>query len=491
MAIALSQIGTQSWATTGAKSISISAASAGDVLAFIVGATDANTTVSSVTDNLGGTWTAGPSSPVGTGNLRGVTFYKIAAGGENSISFTIGTGTTGQAIAVRATGFAGEATFESSNENEGGLSSVATSIGTNAASNTSADAAIIALFASDRADTVQDVSRSYSNSFTEIGFVTTSGSRAGAFAAGRVVSAASSYSTTFTTGDSGDEMYSAILVFGDVVSGGANEGSGEVTGIGSLVGAGAAVKSGSGTVSGVGSLPAEGRASHYGSGAVSGVGSLAGEGQAPVIGAAEGAGTVDGIGSLPAQGYAAHYGSGSVDGIGSLVGEGDAPATTAEGSGTIDGVGSLAAQGYTAHSGSGEVTGDGSLSGEGDNGEEARPLGLSPWLNLPQESREERDARVRAQRERMGIIAPVVEAADEPQPRKRITRDPQAPVEPESVRSENGTRAVLQLAEARARRDAELKVLAALEAMEAERLAIVRELEIRRRVALILIAAEA
>lgn len=223
MPISISQIGTQSWVSTGAKSISISGISAGDVLAFVVGAGDENTTVSSVTDNLGGTWTAGPSSPVGTGNMRGVTFWKIAAGGETSISFTIGTGTTGQAIAVKATGFSGTATLEGSSEDESKLSTVSTSVGSGSAANSTATGVAIALFASDRWDTVEDVSRSYSNSFTEVGFVSTSGSRAGAFAAGKVLSSAASQSTTFTTGDTGDEMYAALLVFGDDTGGSSHD----------------------------------------------------------------------------------------------------------------------------------------------------------------------------------------------------------------------------------------------------------------------------
>lgn len=219
MALVASQAGTQSWVATGTQSISVSVA-AGDVLAFIVGASDPATTVTNVTDNLGGTWTAGPSSPVSTGNMRGATFYKVCAGGETSISFDIGVGTTGQAFAVKVTGFTGTATLEGTpGEDESKLSTTGKTVTSGSTTNTTASAAVIALFAADRGDLVSDVSRSYSNSFTEVGFNTTSGSRAGAFAAAKILSGTGANTTTFTTGDTGDEMYGAILVFGDATGG--------------------------------------------------------------------------------------------------------------------------------------------------------------------------------------------------------------------------------------------------------------------------------
>lgn len=220
MALVASQAGTQTWPSAGTKSITVSV-SAGDVLAVIVGAGDPATTVTNFTDNLGGTWTLGPSTPVSTGNLRGVTAWKVCAGGETSVSFDIGTGTTGQAFAVRVTGFTGTATLEASNENEASISSVVTSMATNSASNSTATAVAIALFTADRSDTVDGGgTRSYSNSFTEVGFNASSGSRAAAFAAAKILSSAASQSTTFSVTDTGDEMYAAILVFGDVTGGG-------------------------------------------------------------------------------------------------------------------------------------------------------------------------------------------------------------------------------------------------------------------------------
>lgn len=369
MPLVVSQAGTQTWASTGTKSISLSV-SAGDVIAVIVGATDPATTVTSWTDNLGGTWTLGPSSPVSTGNLRGVTAWKVCAGGETSVSFDIGTGTTGQAFAVKVTGFAGTATLEASNENEGGLSSVSTSIGTNAASNSTATAVAIALFTSDRADTVQDVSRSYSNSFTEVGFNGSSGSRAGAFAAAKVLSSAASQSTTFTTGDTGDEMYSAILVFGDVTGGGSVEsgagssagaatasavgastaaaagtsaGQATVAGTGASTVASAATSAGAATASGVGASTAEAAGTSAGSATASAVGDVAGGVQSGA-GTSAGTSTASAVGASTAASAGTAAGTSTAAGVGSSSGGVEAGVGTAAGQATAAGVGASTAE---------------------------------------------------------------------------------------------------------------------------------------------------
>lgn len=225
MALVASQLGTASWASTGAKSVTFSAPTAGDVLAVIMSATDPACDFTSITSG----WTAGPSSPISTGNLRAVTYWKVSDGTETSFGFTVST-TVGQAFAVRVTGFTGTATLEGTpDEDETKLSTVSTTVGSGSRSNSTASAVAIALFASDRVDSVQDVSRSYSNSFTEVGFNGTSGSRSGAFAAAKILSSAASQSTTFTTGDTGDEMYGAILVFGDVTGGGSISGDAAIT----------------------------------------------------------------------------------------------------------------------------------------------------------------------------------------------------------------------------------------------------------------------
>lgn len=129
------------------------------------------------------------------------------------------------------------------------------------------------------------------------------------------------------------------------------------------------------------------------------------------------------------------------------------------------------------------------------SGETSRPLGLSPWLDLDTEMADTRRARIRRDRERMGIVAPEAIPAPE-RPQERAKRPSKAiaegnafapPAEP-VARSANATRQVLSLADARAQKEADAaRILAVLE-FEAEQ----RRLKaIRYRTALLLLAAEA
>jgi len=189
------------------------------------------------------------------------------------------------------------------------------------------------------------------------------------------------FTLDWVTADATARLFGFLAI--GAAAAGIPEGSGNVDGIGSLVGEGQATHSGSGEVSGVGSLVGDGLAVHSGSGTVDGIGSLVGEGEAPAVGAEgsgtvggigslvgageslrSGSGTVDGIGSLVGEGQATHSGSGAVDSVGLLVGEGLAPVLgAAEGSGVVGAVGSLVGEGYAGHSGSGAIDGVGSLEG--------------------------------------------------------------------------------------------------------------------------------
>lgn len=228
MARSSSSLGTTSYASTGTKSITLSATpSAGDVLTLVISATDPACTWSNITDNTGGTWTERASSPVSTGALRGIVFEKIANGSETSVSFDVST-SVGQAQISRITGWTGTATFEAVGENESNLSSASTSLGSGSASNSTAEGAAVAVWASDRWDTVE-TGRSYSASFTEIGAATTSGSRPGAWSAFKNLTSAAPQSCTFSCSDSGDEGWGAILVYGDVTGGGSISGDAAIT----------------------------------------------------------------------------------------------------------------------------------------------------------------------------------------------------------------------------------------------------------------------
>jgi hypothetical protein len=129
------------------------------------------------------------------------------------------------------------------------------------------------------------------------------------------------------------------------------------------------------------------------------------------------------------------------------------------------------------------------------SGETARPLGLSPWLDLDAEPADDRRARVRSQRERMGILE-VVERFDAQEAsrviptisRRDSTRKGSFPTDnlPPAPRSQNGTAGVLSLQAAREAQADRARLLAVLEAMEAR-----KQIDIRRRMALLLLAAEA
>jgi hypothetical protein len=125
-----------------------------------------------------------------------------------------------------------------------------------------------------------------------------------------------------------------------------------------------------------------------------------------------------------------------------------------------------------------------------------RPLGLSPWVDFaPAEPADDRRARVRSQRERMGILE-VVERFDAQEAsrviptisRRESTRKGSFPTDnlPPAPRSQNGTAGVLSLQAAREAQADRARLLAVLEAMEAR-----KQIDIRRRMALLLLAAEA
>ena len=211
------------WATTGTKTISFTC-SAGDVLVIVVSATGATETFLNPTAG----WTAGPDVAASAGDFRAVTYWKIADGSETSFSIAASTA-TGNMSGIKVTGWTGTATLEDSDENEANITGAGvTSISTNSASNTTADAAAIALFASDRWDSVE-TTRAYTNSFAETVAATGSGSRGGAWIAFKALTSGGANSTTFSCVDTGDQMYAAILVFGDVTGGGGITGSLAVT----------------------------------------------------------------------------------------------------------------------------------------------------------------------------------------------------------------------------------------------------------------------
>lgn len=214
MAFSASVLGTASYVSTGAKSIGFSAPTSGDLLFLIISATDASCVWSSITSG----WDQREISPVSTGDVRGILLTKVSNGTETSVGWSVST-TIGQALAGKISGWTSTATFDDSDANTSNLTTGSTSISSGTAVSSSSSGVAIAVFASDRWDTME-TSRSYSNSFTEIGVVTTSGSRSGAWAAWKEVTGTGNYTTTFSCVDTGDQAWGAIVIFKDGTGGG-------------------------------------------------------------------------------------------------------------------------------------------------------------------------------------------------------------------------------------------------------------------------------
>ena len=190
-----------------------SGATAGNLLIFAVGR--------AVTHGIGGSWgtptgfTDLPNSGVNNGNLAGGGWYKIATGGETTVSSN-GTSEQGNwcAALVELEGPFDASPLDQIAEDEANLATVVTSQPSGTTGTTAqADELAIAYFAADNGSNVDGGgTRNYSNSFTEVLFAN-SGARASAHVAKRVLSATGTFSCTFSVTDTGDEMYGAIATF--------------------------------------------------------------------------------------------------------------------------------------------------------------------------------------------------------------------------------------------------------------------------------------
>jgi hypothetical protein len=162
-----------------------------------------------------GGWTAGPTIPVGTGNFNAATFWKISDGTETSVIASLtgsGSSTVGAAFAEFEGPFAASP-LDQSAESEANIATAVTSQTSGTTGTTAqADELLLALFACDRIAFIED-GRAYTNSFTEAAISQTGVNRAGGIIAKRVVAATGTYESTFSTTDTGDEMYGAIATF--------------------------------------------------------------------------------------------------------------------------------------------------------------------------------------------------------------------------------------------------------------------------------------
>ena len=138
--------------------------------------------------------------------------YKVAAGGETTITWT---SVTAQAATLWAAEYSGTASapLDVNSRATSGVTAVLTlSTGTTGATAQNNELAL-SFMASDTSNNT-DLTRAWTNSFVEIAYNTTSGSaRPGLSVAEKFLVATGTVETTFTTTDVGDQMIAAVVTF--------------------------------------------------------------------------------------------------------------------------------------------------------------------------------------------------------------------------------------------------------------------------------------
>ena len=145
--------------------------------------------------------------------VSGAVFYKVSDGTETGVTITWANNRASNAWIAEfaATDLdLGTAPILVEDETNVGTSVTSQSTGTTAAT-TVADALCLAFFNSGQVNNTE-TGRSYTAGYTELYYPATS-SRGGIAIAAEVVSATGTQSCTFTTTDTGDEMYGQMLVF--------------------------------------------------------------------------------------------------------------------------------------------------------------------------------------------------------------------------------------------------------------------------------------
>ncbi len=207
--------------SSGIVTVNFTAATAGNLLIFGVGRS--STLASGATWGTPTGWTMLTSTPENTGNVGAVWYYKIASGGETSVSSSESTPPgNGRGIVMEFAGPFAASPLDVTAEDESNLATVVTSQPSGTTATTSqADALAIAFFVVDGAINA-DGGRSYSDSFSEVIYAhpVNFNNRAACVGAKRLLTATGTYSTTFSCTDTGDEMYGAIAVFKAQTGGG-------------------------------------------------------------------------------------------------------------------------------------------------------------------------------------------------------------------------------------------------------------------------------
>jgi hypothetical protein len=203
------QSNSTSGTTVTSLAVTFSAAVAGNLL------------VAGFSSNIAQTWGTDPTGwtlihqiPNATGQLAAIWYYKIAAGGETSVTATFdGSGSNCRGSVAEFEGAFNATPLDVAAESEANISTVVASQASGTTATTAqADELLVAFFASDAIQNV-DGGRAYTNSFAEVIAPISPGGRAGATLVKLVVAATGTYSTTFTTTDPGDEQYGSIAAF--------------------------------------------------------------------------------------------------------------------------------------------------------------------------------------------------------------------------------------------------------------------------------------
>lgn len=213
------------------QTLTFTAATAGNLLVAFVGH-DKNATGASVTSG----WTLVDFENAST-QTSGALAYKIAAGGETSVTFTV---TTSRKWVGWVGEFAGLGAVEVAASANSGATSVTSQTSGTTSTTTTATATALAFFSSDSKGNT-DAGISFTNSFTlestDPGGIDTG--NAGVYVARKELTTTGTQETTFSSTGSGDQMIGMIAVFPATSSG--------VTGTASIT-EGADTVSASGTV---------------------------------------------------------------------------------------------------------------------------------------------------------------------------------------------------------------------------------------------------
>jgi len=378
------------------------------------GATAGNLLISAVVYANGSVSVSTPSgwsvlaADPGGGNFSYWAFYKVAAGGETSVSYASGGGNKSGFIAEYS-GFSGGAVFDDVATDYSNLTTVVTSQGTGTATGTGTDALAIALFGNEEGSLIS-AGRGYSDSFTES--IADASNRGGHFVGIKTLAATGDQSCTYSCTDTGDEMAGAILI-AKAAGGGST-----VSGVGASAGTSTASGTSKATSAQVGSSAGTSTAAAVGASTAAAVGAAAGTSTAAAVGAdaSEHIGSAAGTSTATAVGASTFAAAGAASGTSTAAAIGLALVTTA-GVGSAAGTSTALAVGVDAAAPVAEVI---------------TPQGGHYWPDVQRDD----DWKERSAKERREFLERLINGAEEaPEPVKEEIKEVIAPYQTKGVTS--------------------------------------------------------